>query len=123
MPQPKPKQNKKNKKKNQQNKKKKGNHHNNKGRNNNNKKNENKNKNKNKNKKKQGGGEEMKIDESLEIRGINLVPMENYKECGQTYPPSKPVKDLWEEKEYEIIQTMPHPNKGKKYVIVCLFMR
>ena len=77
--------------------------------------------NNNKNKKKQN--EEMKIDESLEIRGINLIPMEKYKECWQTYPPSKPVKDLWEEKQYEIIQTMPHPYNGKMYVCFIKWMR
>lgn len=117
-PKPKSKQNKKNKKKNQQNKKKNNNHHNKK-KGNNNHNNNNKNQNKKKNGKKKQN-EEMKIDESFEIRGINLIELEKYKECGQTFPPSKPVKDLWEEKEYQVNQTMPHPFKGKMYVtIIC----
>ena len=58
----------------------------------------------------------MKIDESLQIRGIDLIPMEKYKECGQTFPPSQTVKDLWKDKEYEVNQTMLHPFNGKMYV-------
>eukprot|EP00484_Ammonia_sp_Unknown_P020212 CAMPEP_0197038188 /NCGR_PEP_ID=MMETSP1384-20130603/15165_1 /TAXON_ID=29189 /ORGANISM="Ammonia sp." /LENGTH=458 /DNA_ID=CAMNT_0042468585 /DNA_START=50 /DNA_END=1426 /DNA_ORIENTATION=- len=55
-------------------------------------------------------GDEMKMDESaFQIRGIELVQLEKYKESGQTFPPSKPVHDLFKEKEYPCGQPMRHP--------------
>merc|ERR1712228_284263 len=78
--------------------------------NNNNKNAKNKSK-KNKNKE-NNKNEEMKMDD-LQIRGINLIPLDQYAECGQTFPPSKTVNDLWKDKQYEVNQTMPHPYNGK----------
>jgi len=57
--------------------------------------------------------DEEKVDDAIQIRGIELIPLEQYKKCGQTFPPSKPVADLFEEKGYECNQTLPHPNDGK----------
>merc|ERR1712192_39805 len=56
--------------------------------------------------------EEMKED-AFEIRGMELIPMERYKSTGQTFPPSKPVSELWDGKQFEVNQTLPHPFDGK----------
>jgi len=47
------------------------------------------------------------------IRGIELIPLEQYKKCGQTFPPSLPVADLFDKRGYECNQTLPHPENGK----------
>ena len=66
--------------------------------------------------KKSGNDEEKKENDSFQIRGMELIPLEQYKECGQTFPPSRTVSELWDGKKYEVNQTMPHPNNGKLFV-------
>eukprot|EP01083_Nonionella_stella_P055967 147580_1 len=62
-------------------------------------------------KKKKKAQQEMKMNESFDICGIEIVPLDKYVENGQTFPPSVPVHDLWREKEYTVYETMPHPKK------------
>lgn len=67
----------------------------------------------NANQKKKQDNEERKENDVFEIRGMELIPMEEYKKCGQTFPPSVPVSELWSGKQFEVNQTLPHPNDGK----------
>ena len=83
-----------------------------------NNKNANQNKNKNNKIKNKNNENEEKIDETAEIRGINLVKLEDYTKKGQTFPPSKTIDELFDNplfpKDFPVNQTMPHPGREGK---------
>eukprot|EP00490_Sorites_sp_Unknown_P023353 CAMPEP_0114662094 /NCGR_PEP_ID=MMETSP0191-20121206/24073_1 /TAXON_ID=126664 /ORGANISM="Sorites sp." /LENGTH=362 /DNA_ID=CAMNT_0001897111 /DNA_START=24 /DNA_END=1113 /DNA_ORIENTATION=+ len=72
-----------------------------------------------KQKKKNNNNSDEKKDEynDLDMQGINLVSVDDYKLSGQTYPPSLTVKNIFEsnQKQYPINELLRHPGDKNKY--------